>query len=57
MFGIYRIGSPDQRRLLLDYSDYSNPMTKEYNVYGSKELRYTKLTESPKYIPNTLNTI
>ena len=55
MFGITKAGSKDLRRLLLDYSDYSNPMNKEYSVYGSKELRYSKFTDSPKYIPNTLN--
>jgi NADH:ubiquinone oxidoreductase subunit C len=57
MFGIYKIGAPDQRRLLLDYSDFSNPMRREYNVYGSKEIRYSKFTDAPKFIPNTLNTL
>lgn len=57
MFGIKYRNTRDSRRLLLDYSDYSNPLKKDYDVFGSTELRYTKYTDKPKFIPNTLITI
>lgn len=54
MFGIKYLNAGDSRRLLLDYNDYSNPLKKDYDVFGSTELRYTSVTEKPMFVPNTL---
>lgn len=54
LFGIYFSNKNDSRNLLLDYGNTSFPMGISSPV-GKVELRYTKFSDRPKTLPNTIS--
>lgn len=56
-FGVVTVSSADSRNLLLDYNQTNFPLRKEFDVYGSHELKYNKFFDKPTWLENTLNLV
>lgn len=53
LYGVNLWGKKDQRNLLLDYTNLTNPMQKGFPCVGEEEIFYNPLEEELIYYPNT----
>lgn len=55
--GVVFKSKKDNRRLLLDYNNYTAPLKKDYSMENSIDLRYTKILDKPAIVKTNLTNL